>query len=476
MTVLVPNVPARETETVTSPASTASARTRSPAHPWLAMVPLLLGILIGALAISSVSTALPAIRGDLTLSDSGALWLVDVYALSLAATLILAARIGDVFGRKRIVLIGLAGFALLNLVGGLAQDGLLLIVVRALLGVAEAFVVAGVVATIGAHYQARQRVLAYGLWTATFGTGSALGPVLGGFVTEGPGWRWLLLGSVPLAVIAGVLALWLVPDSRSSRPPSWDALSIVSSIVALGALVFALHEILAEPIPAAVAGVVAVATLVFFVRRQRALREPLIDMRLFRVPGFSPAIVRILASSGVSAASVLLVSLHLQDAQGASAAAAGIAILPQAVAIAIGGVLAPVFLRWLSSPTLTVIALVVQGAGLAWLAIGTDLVAVPLVLVGAGFGIAATLAATTLFDVTTEDDAGQVGAIQEVGFALGSGLGIAVLGTVASIVGSGGFAVALVVAAAVVVAAAILPLWTRTPKNSPVDTENGALR
>ncbi len=441
------------------------------------MVPLLLGILIGALAISSVSTALPAIRGDLTLSDSGALWLVDVYALSLAATLILAARIGDVFGRKRIVLIGLAGFALLNLVGGLAQDGPLLIVVRALLGVAEAFVVAGVVATIGAHYQARQRVLAYGLWTATFGTGSALGPVLGGFVTEGPGWRWLLLGSVPLAVIAGVLAIWLVPDSRSSRLPSWDALSIVSSIVALGALVFALHEILAEPIPAAVAGVVAVATLVFFVRRQRALREPLIDMRLFRVPGFSPAIVRILASSGVSAASVLLVSLHLQDAQGVSAAAAGIAILPQAVAIAIGGVLAPVFLRWLSSPTLTVIALVVQGAGLAWLAIGTDLVAVPLVLVGAGFGIAATLAATTLFDVTAEDDAGQVGAIQEVGFALGSGLGIAVLGTVASIVGSGGFAVALVVAAAVVVAAAILPLWTRTPKNSPVDaTENGALR
>ena len=147
------------------------------------MVPLLLGILIGALAISSVSTALPAIRGDLMLSDSGALWLVDVYALSLAATLILASRIGDAFGRKRIVLLGLAGFAALNLVGGLAQDGLLLIVVRALLGVAEAFVVAGVVATIGAHYQARQRVLAYGLWTATFGTGSALGPVLGGIVT-----------------------------------------------------------------------------------------------------------------------------------------------------------------------------------------------------------------------------------------------------------------------------------------------------
>jgi DHA2 family multidrug resistance protein-like MFS transporter len=426
------------------------------------MIPLLLGILIGALAISSVSTALPAIRGDLTLSDSGALWLVDVYALSLAATLIVAARIGDAFGRKRIVILGLAGFAVLNVVGGFAQDGMVLIVVRALLGVAEAFVVAGVVATIGAHYQARQRVLAYGLWTATFGAGSALGPVLGGVVTEGPGWRWLLLGSVPLAVLAGVLAIWLVPDSRSSRAPSWDALSIGSSIVALGALVFALHEVLAAPIPAAVAGAVAVATLVYFIRRQRILREPLIDMRLFQVPGFSPAIVRIVASGGVSSATVLLVSLHLQDAMGHSAAEAGLAILPQAVAIALGGVLAPLFLRWLSSPTLTVLALMVQGAGLVWLSTGVDLVVMPLVLVGLGFGITATLAATTLFDVTTEDDAGQVGAIQEVGFALGGGLGIAVLGTIASIVGPGGFTVALLVAAVAVVAAALLPLWRRT--------------
>lgn len=429
------------------------------------MVPLLLGILIGALAISSVSTALPAIRGDLMLSDSGALWLVDVYALSLAATLILASRIGDAFGRKRIVLLGLAGFAALNLVGGLAQDGLLLIVVRALLGVAEAFVVAGVVATIGAHYQARQRVLAYGLWTATFGTGSALGPVLGGIVTEGPGWRWLLLGSVPLAVVAGILATWLVPDSHSSRPASWDVLSILSSIVALGALVFALHEALATPSAAAV----AIATLVYFIRRQRALREPLIDMRLFSVPGFSPAIMRIVASSGVAAASVLLVSLHLQDLRAHTAAEAGIAILPQAVAIALGGVVAPLFLRWLTSPTLTVLALVVQGAGLAWLAFDPDVVAIPLVLVGAGFGVAATLAATTLFDVTTEDDAGQVGAIQEVSFSLGGGLGIAVLGTISTIVGAGGFAVALVVAAVAVLAAAVLPLWQGASANAAAD-------
>ena len=425
------------------------------------MVPLLLGVLIGALAISSVSTALPAVRADLSLTDTEGLWLADIYALSLAATLILAARIGDAFGRKSIVLIGLAGFAVLNVIGGLATSGLLLIVVRALLGVAEAFVIAGVVATIGAVFHARERVLAYGLWTATFGTGSALGPVLGGLLAEGPGWRWLLLGSVPLAVIAAALAVWLVPDSRSSQRPSWDVASILSSMVALGALVFALHEALAEPIAAVIAAVVAAASLVFFVRRQRRLRDPLLDMGLFRMPGFSPAIIRIVVSSGVSSSAVLLVSLHLQDARGQSAAEAGIALLPQAVAIAVGGVVAPLALRWLTSNALTVLALVLQAAGLVWLAFDPALVAVPLVLVGSGFGVAATLAAALLFEVTTTDQAGQVGAVQEVAFALGGGLGIAVFGTIAAVLVTGGFVVAVLVAAVVVAAAAVLPLMRR---------------
>lgn len=425
------------------------------------MVPLLLGVLIGALAISSVSTALPAIRGDLALTDTESLWLVDVYALSLAATLIVAARFGDAFGRKTIILIGMAGFAVLNAVGGFATSGVVLILVRALLGVAEAFVIAGVVATIGAKFHERERVLAYGLWTATFGTGSALGPVLGGLLAEGPGWRWLMLGSVPLAVIAGLLALWLVPDSRSSQQPSWDAPSILSSIIALGALVFALHEALVAPASAVVAALVAVVGLVFFVRRQWRLSEPFIDMRLFRVPGFSPAAIRIIASSGVSAASVLLVSLHLQDTRGQNAAEAGIALLPQAVAIAIGGVVAPLALRWLSVSRLTVVALLLQAVGLGWLALDPSLMAIPLVLVGLGFGVGATLAATALFEVTTEDQAGQVGAIQEVGFALGGGLGVAVFGTIAAVLVTGGFVVAVLVAAAVVTAAAVLPLVRR---------------
>lgn len=431
---------------------------RSSVRQWFAMVPLLLGILIGSLAISSASTALPAIRADLTLSDTEGLWLIDVYALSLAATLILAARVGDAFGRKRIILIGLIGFAVLNAIGGLTTSGVLLIVLRALLGVSEAFVIAGVVATIGAHFHARERVLAYGLWTATFGAGSALGPVLGGMLAEGPGWRWLFLGSVPLAAFAVLLSVWLVPDSRSSQNPGWDVPSILTSILALGALVFALHEMTSSPIIAAIAGAISVVALLYFIRRQGRLEDPLIDIRLFSRPEFSPSIIRIIVSSGTASAAVLLVSLHLQDSRGASAADAGFALLPQAGAIVLGGILAPVALRWLSTRTLTVLTLVLQAIGLGWLGLDPELLVLPLALVGLGVGVAATLAATTLFDVTTVDQAGQVGAIQEVGFALGSGLGIAVFGTIATVFVTSGFVVAISAAAVAVLLSAIVPM------------------
>lgn len=437
---------------------TAPATPRSSVRQWFAMLPLLLGVLIGALAISSVASALPAIRGELALNDVEVLWIVDIYALSLAATLIVAARVGDAFGRKRIVLIGLLGFAVLNAIGGFASSGLLLIIIRAMLGVAEAFVIAGVVATIGAHYQARERVLAYGLWTATFGAGSALGPVLGGLLADGPGWRWLMLGAVPIALLAVLLTIWLVPDSRLSQRQGWDLASILSSMLALGALVYALHESLTAPVGAAIAGVVAIGSLVFFVGRQRRLDDPLIDIRLFRLAGFSPAIVRIIVSGGASAAAVVLVSLHLQDVRGQSAAEAGVALLPQAVAIVIGGVVAPLALRWFATNTVTVVALLLQVMGLGLLAFEPEQVLVPLVLVGLGFSVGATLAATTLFDVTSVDHAGQVGAIQEVGFALGSGLGVAVFGTIAAAVATGGFVLALVVAGVVVLLAAVAPL------------------
>lgn len=433
---------------------------------WFSMIPMLLGVLVGAITISSATTALPSISEELGLGPVEALWIIDVYPLALAVTLVLAARAGDRFGRRIIMIFGLFGFAAFNVMGGFADSGLLIIASRTLLGLSEAMVISSVVSTIGFHFKARERVLAYGLWTATFGAGSAFGPLVGGILADGPGWRWIMFGAAPIAILALVLAIWLVPESKTSTPPSWDILSIFLSVVGLAGVVYALQHLALEPLVALIAAVIGLLAMTSFVRRQLGSADPLIDVRLFANVPFSTAYLRIIAGGGTSAATIYLVSVHLQEDRGVSAIEAGLVIIPHAVMIIIGGLLAPVALRALSNSSVTGIALLIEAAGLAWLSFDPTSYMGPLLLVGFGMGVVGTLAASELFDVTTSEQAGQVGAIQEVGFALGAGLGVALLGGLAVMFASNGFAVAMVGGAILTVAAALLPaVWKdQSPK------------
>lgn len=438
--------------------------TRSSARTWLAMIPMLLGVLGGALAMSATTMAVPAMTTELGMLPSEVVWIVDAYPLGLAVALVVGARAGDQFGRRWMMMVGLAGFVVFNLVGGFAQSAIVLIIARALLGVSEALVIANVVSTIGAVFLPGERVIAYGLWTATFGAGSAIGPIAGGALAQSAGWQWTQWGGVPIAFIALVLAFFLVPNSRTTHPPHWDLPSIVTSITALGGIVFGLQHSISDPVGAAIAATVGLATGVYFVRRQLRLADPLIDVRLFVIRDFRIAYLQILIGTGGNAATIYLLSLHLQSSRGDDAISAGLAVLPQALTIVIGGVLAPSVLRWISARSLTVLALVTQAAGHAWLAFDPEVLIGPLSLIGLGFGVIGTLTAATLFDVTTPDQAGQVGAVQEVGFALGSGMGVAVLGTVAIAAGPLGFTVALAVAAAAVLIAALVGMRPSKPQ------------
>lgn len=443
---------------------------------WLAMIPMLLGVLVGAITISSAATALPSISAELHLSPVEALWIIDIYPLVLAVTLVLAARAGDRFGRRNIMVLGLAGFALFNVLGGFAPSGLVIIAARLLLGLSEAMVIASVVSTIGFHFKARERVLAYGLWTATFGAGSAFGPLVGGLLSDGPGWRWIMFGAAPIAAVALVLALLLVPESKTSVPPSWDGVSISLSVIGLAGVVYALQHAALDPLTGIVAAVIGLTAMTFFVRRQLVSRDPLIDVRLFQNVPFAIAYLRIIASGGTSAATVYLVSVHLQDSRGTSAIAAGITIIPHAVMIVIGGLVAPLALRLLSSSAVTGLLLLVQACGLTWLGADPGSYLGPLLLVGLGMGVVGTLAASQLFDVTTSEQAGQVGAIQEVGFALGAGLGVALLGGLAVVFVQNGFMVAMLAGALLVLLAAVLPfVWRPRRRKRPVASRAGRI-
>ncbi|MDQ0708212.1 DHA2 family multidrug resistance protein-like MFS transporter [Arthrobacter woluwensis] len=430
-----------------------SAPTTAPSsRRWLALVPMLLGVLIGSLSLSSIITALPALLTELRLDPGVGVWIIDIYPLTLGVTLVLAARAGDHWGRRRIMVLGLGGFAVFNLIAGLQSTGPGLIALRMLLGISEAMVISSVVSTIGTQFHARERVLAYGFWTAAFGAGSAFGPLLGGVLTEGPGWRWIFLGCVPLSVIAVLAALRFVPEGRAPVRPHWDPLSIATSVLAIGGIVYALQHALAEPVAASV---LAAAGYVF-VRRQKTLDNPLIDVGIFRIRGFSIAYGHILVITGTTAATLYLVGQQVQHEQGLSPAEAGLVLLPLAALTGIVGATAPLALRWVSRKTITTLALAVALLGQLWLASGFPGIPVALGLIGAGFGAVGTLAAAALFDYTTPAQAGQVGAVQEVSFALGNGIGVAVFGTVALAAGPDGYRFAMLAAGAVLAAAVVV--------------------
>lgn len=424
----------------------ATPQEQAPVRRWLLLIPLLTGILGASLALSMINIALPRIATELSVSAQARAWIVDVYPLTLAVAMVGAFRAGDRYGRKRVLLLGTGALAALNAVAASATSAAVLVLCRGLLGVASAMILAGVVGTIGSLFTGRDLAFANGMWVTVIGVGNALGPVVGGLLTEGPGWRWVFLGLVPLAVLTITLAGWLVPESVGKAPAGWEIPSLLWSVTALGGIVYGLQETTVTPLRGWLFAAGGAVAAIVFVRRQLRLREPLLQVRLFRRAGFASAFARIVVSAATASACLYLVSLQLQHAQGRTPIEAGFALAPQAVATAVGGLVAPLSLNWLRSRTSTSIALLVQAAGL--IAIPLSHTVFPVALVGFGYGAIGTLATTALFEAATAEHAGEAGATQEVGFAIGAGGGVAVFSTIANLGGGTGFTAALLAAGA----------------------------
>ncbi len=427
---------------------------------WPTMLPLLTAILAGALGVSMINTALPRIALDLDLADSVRAWVVDAYPLTTAVTIVVAARLGDRFGRRRILIAGTLGYALSAGLAAASAFPLFLIIARVLMGASSALMIAGVVGTIGTLFTGRNLVLANGLWVAVYGLGSSLGPVLGGILTERWDWQAVFLASLPLALSATVLTPICLAETSSPGSRSLDVLSVISSGLAIGAIVYGIKRMSVSwaesPFWLLGGGLV----LAFFVLRQRRLRDPLVAVDLFARAPFSSAGLQILVASATSMACVYLLSIHLQDHFGRTPIAAGLALTPHAVATILGGLVAPVVAARLGKPRTICGALLAQAAGLAWLGLSPEFGVAPLFVIGFGLGFIGALSTTALFEAAPRSRAGQVGAIQEVFVALGTGGGIAVFATIALFQPPLGYTISLLVAAVVTAATAPLALLT----------------
>ncbi|MFE2461125.1 MFS transporter [Streptomyces sp. NPDC059402] len=418
--------PARPTEAVKRPGR------------WLALSVLVLAVLLVAVDATVLGLATPYISEDLAPSGTQLLWIGDVYSFVIAGLLVSMGSLGDRIGRKRILLVGATAFGAISVLNAYAHTPEVMILARALLGVAGATLMPATLALIrNLFHDPRERSLAVGIWGAAASAGAAVGPVVGGFLLEHFWWGSVFLINLPVMAVLVVVGVKLLPESRNPNPGPWDLASVALSLVGMVGVVYAVKETAAHGFAWATlgAGLLGAAALYGFVRRQLTMPVPLLDMRLFRNRGFSGAVLAdlltILGLSGL----VFFLSQYLQLVQGRRPFEAGLAELPAAVGAVVAGLIAGRAARRFSVRAVVSGGLAAVGLALAALTVigqhtGYPLLGTALLVVGLGAGFAFTVTADVILSSVPGEQAGAASAVSETAYELGAALGIAVLGSI----------------------------------------------
>ncbi|GAA1995087.1 MFS transporter [Nakamurella flavida] len=411
---------------------------RAGVREWIALAVLMLPVLLVAVDNTVLSFALPSIAAALSPSGTGLLWIVDIYPLVLAALLVSMGSMADRIGRRRLLLIGSAGFAVVSALAAFAPTTGWLIAGRAALGFFGAMLMPSTLSLLRALFvHAEQRRLAIAIWAAGFAGGAALGPVVGGVLLEHFWWGSVFLMAVPVLLVLLVLAPIFVPESRDPNPSPIDPVSIGLSLATMAPLVFGIKTVAEHGVTdvALVSVGIGLAAGVTFVRRQLHRAQPMLDLRLFNSRVFSAAVLANLLSIFALVGFLFFVSQHLQLVLGLSPLQAGLTLLPGLVGSVAAGLAVVPLTRWISPR-------IIMAAGFALSAVAYGIVIVvadnptaagltaAFVVLSAGIGAAETLSNDAVLTAAPPARAGAASAISETAYELGAVLGTAVLGSI----------------------------------------------
>ncbi|XUL92322.1 MFS transporter [Streptomyces galilaeus] len=405
---------------------------------WGPLTAVCLGTFMLLLDVTIVVVALPDVARSLHASLSDLQWVVDGYALALAALLLGFGAAADILGRRRVHVVGLVLFAVASLLCGLAGGPGALVAARAVQGVGAAAMLATTLPLLGSVYRGRQRSVALGVWGAVSGGAAAVGPVLGGVLTEGPGWRWIFFVNLPVSVAAAWLTLRVVPESKGPRGMRVDWLGTVAFAAFAGGVTYAVVRAGEDgwgATPTLVSFALAALALVCFVLVERRVAHPLLDPALLRKPAFVGVMVGGSAFSGVAFGGMPYLSIWLQTVLGMSPVRGGLTLLPLTGAAVVVSVLAGKLLHGVPARLTIGGGLLLIGTGSfcqAVLGAGSDWTTlVPgLVLVGVGTGLVAPGLAGAALAAVPAERAGMAGGAVNTVRQLGYALGVALSGTV----------------------------------------------
>jgi EmrB/QacA subfamily drug resistance transporter len=410
---------------------------RGPDPKWWTLTAVCLGTLMLLLDITIVNVALPQIQSSLGASFSDVQWVVDAYALTLAALLLTTGSLADQYGRKRLYLIGLVLFTGASALCGAAQSPLMLELSRGAQGVGGAAMFSVSLALLATAFRGKDRGVAFGVWGALTGVAVAVGPVVGGVLVSGLSWRWIFYVNLPVGIAALVLTALKVAESRDERAHRPDWAGFVAFSAALACLVYGLIEsgrtsFTDTKVIACFAA--SALLLVAFVLVEMRSAHPMFDLRLFRLPTFVGGDITAFAMSAGMFAMLLYLVLYLQDILGFSALQTGVRLL-----LLSGGVLVASAVSGRLSVKVPVVTLIAPG--LALIGLGLVLMRgltatsswthlVPgLIVGGIGVGLVNPPLASTAVGVVEPRRAGMASGINSTFRQVGIATGIALLGT-----------------------------------------------
>lgn len=428
---------------------------------WLGLAVLSLGVSMIIVDATIVNVAIPSIITEFGLGLSDAEWVNSIYSLVFAALLITLGKVGDVFGRRRLFVVGLVVFAGASMLAGRSGSGAFLILARLLQGVGAAMILPATLSTVNATFQGRDRGIAFGVWGSVIGGMAAVGPLLGGWLTTEHSWRWAFYINVPIAALALIgTYLWVAETRQPSRVPGFDVGGVFLSGLGMAGIVFALIEgprfgfftptepfvvggftwpldSISPSVVAFVVGLVLLAAFLVSQRRRSRLGKPvLFDLTLFRFRSFSlgnaTAMTLALGEFGL----IFVLPLFLQAVLGFSAFRTGLLLMALAIGAFVAGPTAGAIASRIGPRRVVSAGMALEAVAIATVALllsperSTWAFVPGLFVYGIGVGLASAQLTSVILAEVPSQESGQASGMQSTFRQVGAAVGIALLGTV----------------------------------------------
>jgi DHA2 family multidrug resistance protein-like MFS transporter len=407
---------------------------------WIGLAIIALPCIVYAIDLTVLNVAVPSLSAALKPTAPQLLWIVDVYGFLAAGALLIMGTLGDRVGRRKLLLIGSAAFGLLSLFAAFAPNAEILIGIRALLGIAGATLAPSTLSLISSMFRDdREKTFAVSVWVASFSFGGAVGPAVGGLILAHFWWGAVFLAPIPVMGLLLIVGPALLPEHKSPSAGRLDITSAVLSLAAILPVIYGIKLAAASGSLAWTATAIAMGVLfgTAFVRRQRSLMDPLLDLRLFKRPALAAALVLNALDFFVGFGILVLVAQYLQLVLGLTPLQAGLWSVPAGIGFIAGSLLTSVALKLMRSAYVLGLGLTLAAVGLALMAYAVaghnlGLIVIGNVMFSVGTGPGVAIISDFVVSAAPQGQSGAASALSETATEFGGALGIALLGSLAT--------------------------------------------